>query len=300
LHPAVPLPGLDSGIATFRKKVFYVEEEENPDAVAVDRFAFKHPEFTSSMEFSETDFETMFWRLRDYDYGFVLAHAMQNVLDDLDEKTFKIRIRTSKGYCLTLNPSTFCIAECNVFAREVTYICKVIKTPRLGPSKVGARHYINGGKSYVPWVYLLFGGPDVANTSPELDNRVALDLAIPLLSGTRGLGKEVFALERMEDYHSEVLSKGAFESAENITLSGRISSASKPDKGALARTLKKKVQDRIYNIKEHGKGSCGYCGKESPGSSCAGCKKAKFCDKRCQTMGWKYHKTWCKKDAASA
>jgi hypothetical protein len=47
--------------------------------------------------------------------------------------------------------------------------------------------------------------------------------------------------------------------------------------------------------------ACNACGETlRPLSSCAGCKKVRYCGKKCQKDDWKEHKEDCKKIATTS
>jgi len=146
----------------------------------------------------------------------------------------------------------------------------------------------------LPWVYLIFGDEDVAKEDLDEDGRVMLDLVAPML-GMRGLGGEIFAMERLEDYHSEVLPRGALE-GEPVDLSGRIRTRG-PEAGEAAEKWSTRVLSRLERITKGEERFCAYCGKDGPTSQCSRCGKARYCNPTCQSNAWKYHKTWCKVDA---
>lgn len=165
--------------------------------------------------------------------------------------------------------------------------------PPAEPTQRAIGQWVTGEGGAIPWVYLAFGGPSVARSEFELDGRVALDLASPLLSGMRGLGGEVFSLEKMQDYHSKVLPTGGEEMDTEMYLSGRIGSVGPPklpDHVKVAKELAERVKGRVHGKMSGGQTSCGYCGKNGPKFKCNGCKIATFCSGRCQKMGWIYHK----------
>jgi hypothetical protein len=276
-------------------KAYFLQDEEDTEKPPVTPTSFKHADFTSVDSYSDYDFETMYWQTKNHDHGYAMASAMQLVLDALPPNV-NLRVRTSLGYSITIPPSEFSIAEIQVIPKEIAYVCRITKQPLAGPDKVQVGQFSTGERGVVPWVYLLFGGTDVASSIPELDGRVALDLAAPLLSGMRGLGKEVFAMERLEDYHNRVLPTSCSEVPADIILSGRIRTgigAARIKEDQLAKTLAKKVSARVLDVLENGTTSCGYCGARLPKSLCSRCKEARFCNKNCQTAGWKYHRKWC-------
>jgi hypothetical protein len=295
----VSLPLLDEQRRNLRNLRAYFVKDEDKKNTPISEFDFKDKDFTSATPYSDTDIETMFWQIKHHDHGYALAHAMQIVLGTLPKTIKQLRIRTSQGYSVLAKPHEFAIAEIQVLPKQPFYICQLGKQPGLKASQVAISQYVTGADGYMPWVYLLFGGKSVWNSNTKLDGRVALDLAAPLLSGMRGLGKEVFAMEKMVDYHDNVLPEGGIEHPSEIQLSGRISTGARQDEVRLASSLARKVLDRVKGIIA-GEKNCGYCGRNGATSACGGCKQTKYCDKRCQTNGWKYHKKWCKVDAAAA
>jgi MYND finger len=278
------------------KKAYFVMDEL-PGTPPVTAFSFKHADFASAKSYSEQDIETMFWQIKNHNRGYALTHAMQTVLDSLPN-TVHLMLRTSQGHSLLVEPKQFAIEEFKVLPNEKVYICQATPQPVLGPTKFALHEYTTGATGPIPWVYLAFAEaelrPEFRNTDPRVNGRIVLDLAAPLLAGMRGLGNETFALERMGDYHDRVIPKGGSERERPVT-SGRID-ARLADVGLMSE-LSKRVLGRVQAILESGETSCGYCGKASPKSSCGRCKQARFCDKRCQTLGWKYHKKWCSPEA---
>ena len=245
---------------------------------------------------SELELEMYFWGIRHHNSGYALVHAMQLVLDALPT-TKKLRIRTSRGHVLTVPVSSFSIVEVPIMALTNTYICNM--KPREKPELDGHTSFIlaqhtTGGSGSFPWVYMLFRDDGVADEQPK-NLQVVLDLVSPMLF-FRGLGGEIFSMERMEEYHSKLLSQGALE-GRPFKHSDRIGfrpGEMQEDNEAVQ--LSDRVLTRLSKIME-GESFCAYCGKEMAKSLCTVCRKALYCDKKCQTKGWKYHKTWCKIDA---
>ena len=283
-------------------RAYFLQDENIPDTPPTDAFAFKHKDYTSRTQFSETDIESMFWEIKNHDRGFVLANAMQLVLDSLPAST-NVRIRTSQGYSLVCPAQEFAIANLDVLPHRTCYIANITKLPPPAePTQIGLSQFVTGENGDFPWVYLVFGGPGVAHSEAEFDGRVALDLASPLLAGMRGLGEECFSLEKMYDYHTKCIPRGGEEMPTDMYLSGRIGSVrqpKRPEQVQLAMELAERVKGRVTRKMSGGEKSCGYCGKNGPKFKCNRCKAALYCDGRCQTMGWKYHKRWCKQDAGS-
>lgn len=305
LPPHVRLPELDNLPQNTQVTAYFLADEADEDVRAppVESSTFKLPDFTSSLPgpLTESQLQTAFWRIKNHDGGYVMAHAMQLILDNLPVDT-KLRIRTSQGHSILTDPKAFSIVEEPIVPRLVTYICKVIKQPHLGPTKVQMDQFLTGANGPFPWCYLLFGGDDVARSDPESDGRVALDLVAPII-GMRGLGGEVFAMERMQDYQEKLLPQFTTERG-RLIISERIipgsSGRTVNDEDAVA--LSKRVLARLKRVDTF----CAYCGKSKEdfpeGTSmaqCSACKKTRFCDRSCQTQGWKYHKKYCKIDASA-
>ena len=249
---------------------------------------------------SEMELEMYFWGIRHHNSGYTLVHAMQLVLDGLPTTT-KLRIRTSQGHFLTVPASSFSIVEVPITALTNTYICNM--KPQENPdsdghTRLSLTQHVTGGNGSFPWVYILFGGDGVANAEQQ-SSRVVLDLVSPMLC-FRGLGGEIFSMECMEEYHTKLLSQGALE-GRPFKHSNRIMfrpSDVQPEEDSEVVPLSDRVLTRLSKIME-GETFCAYCGKEMAKSLCTVCRKVRYCDKKCQTKGWKYHKTWCKIDARS-
>jgi hypothetical protein len=299
----VDLPILTSLLLSGRPcRAYFLQDENIPDTLPTDAFDFKHKDYTSITQFSEKDIESMFWEIKNHDRGFVLANAMQLVLDSLPKST-NVRIRTSQGYSLVCPAQEFAIANLDVLPHRTCYIASITKLPPPAePTQIALSQFLTGEKGDFPWVYLIFGGPSVARSEVKLDGRVALDLASPLFAGMRGLGGEPFSLEKMYDYHTKCIPRGGEEMPTDMYLSGRLGSVGRPkrpEQVEMAKELAERVEGRVSRKLEAGEKSCGYCGKSRPKFKCNGCKIASYCDGRCQKMGWTYHKKWCKRDAAA-
>jgi hypothetical protein len=239
------------------------------------------------------DLELLFWRIRHHDSGFLLAHALQLVLDALPAST-TLRIRTSRGHSLLTSAQDFTIAEAPLTPSSMTYICKLNKAPGMSPTQFGAAQYLNGTEGDIPWVYVLFGGSVAGSREPSQDGRVAVDLISPLI-GLRGLGGEIFVMEKLFDVLNKVLPNPWHPN--ELILSGRIvPSPGRMQQANEATALSKRVRDRLEAIQNGGELFCAYCGKSAPSSQCSACQKVKYCNAECQSMGWKYHKRWCKED----
>jgi len=257
---------------------------------------FPHPDLarSSPAPIPYPDLELLFWRIRHYDAGYILAAALQQVLDALPSST-SLLIRTSRGYTLRTSPTDFTIAEAPLKPSNATYVCKITQSPGVRPAQIRMTQYITGtdGKD-LPWVYLLFGGPSVARREPNRDGRVAVDLISPLI-GLRGLGGEVFILERLADIRDKLLTNPW--QPEELVLSGRIvASPPRIQQYNESKDLAERVSKRFEAIQSGEELFCAYCGKTAPAAQCGGCRKSKYCNTQCQSMGWKYHKRWCKED----
>jgi hypothetical protein len=140
------------------------------------------------------DFELFFWRIRHHDSGYLLAHALQLVLDALPAST-TLRIHTSRGHTLLTSAHDFTIAEAPLTPSSMTYICKLTKAPSMSSTQFGMAQYLNGTDGDIPWVYALFGGSVAGSREPSQDGRVAVDLIPPL----------IFVMEKLSDVHKKVL-----------------------------------------------------------------------------------------------
>ena len=293
LLPDIPLPVLDDLPDNIPHLAFFLVEIANeipkiPEPTEVTR--------TGNDDVSELELEMYFWAIRHHNSGYALVHAMQIVLDALPITT-KLRIRTSRGHLLTVPVSSFSIVELPIIALTNSYICnmKPQEIPESdGHTSLTLAQHTTGGSGSFPWVYMLFGDEGVANTQ-ENGLQVVLDLVSPMLF-FRGLGGEIFSMERMEEYHTKLLSQGAIE-GRPFKYSDRVGFRSiEVQEGSETVQLSERVLTRLSKIKE-GESFCAYCGKEMANSLCTVCRKAMYCDKKCQKRGWKYHKTWCKIDA---
>ena len=294
LPDTTPLPVLDDLPDNIPHLAFFLVENTSeipkvPEPTGVTRTG-------GDYDVSELELEMYFWGIRHHNSGYPLAHAMQLVLDALPATT-KLRIRTSRGHFLTVPASSFSIVELPIMALTNSYICNM--KPRERPELDGHTNFIlaqytTGGTGSFPWVYMLFGDDGVAD--PEQQGlQVVLDLVSAMLF-FRGLGGEIFSMERMEEYHTKLLSQGALQ-GKPFKHSARIKfPPGEAQEDSEAAQLSKRVLTRLLKIME-GETFCAYCGKETPKSLCTVCRKARYCDNKCQKKAWKYHKTWCKIDA---
>jgi len=236
--------------------------------------------------------------VKGFDSGYVLAHALQVVLDVLPEST-TLRIRTSQGYTIECKPSEFKVVELHVLPKSTTYINVMSQQPAPGIS-LKLRQFSTGeSPKFVPWVYLLFGGSSIGGDGSGTDGCVALDLVSPML-GVRGLAGEVFAMEQVGTYHDKVLSTGADQS-DDFMVSSRINPSDSIDKSETEpREVAVRVLARLRAIARGERFYCSNCGKEvEKAPQCAKCRKVKYCGAVCQKKAWKYHKVWCGVDGAS-
>jgi hypothetical protein len=296
----IVLPELDSLPYATPVNAYFLDETSDENAPLIELQSFMHPEFTNNTStpgpLSDAELEMIYWRCKHHDRGYTLAHAMQLVLDNLPSPA-KVRMRTSQGHNITIPATAFVIAEVPILSHSTTYICKITNMPHLGPTNVNLAQYLTGSDGSFQWVYIVFGNEEVGNIDLDKDGRVALDLVAPML-GMRGLGGEIFAMERLEDYHSKLLPFAADECGE-LVLSSRIvpGSSGRQVEDSRAIELSKRVLTRLGKVMHGEDGHCSYCGKRSSQSQCSGCRKVKYCDKGCQSKAWKYHKRWCKIDA---
>ena len=298
LLPHTPLPVLDDLPKNIPYLAFFLVENASETPKIQDPSNVKRT--SGNYDPSELELEMYFWSIRHHDSGYTLVHAMQLVLDALPTTT-KLRIRTSQGHLLTVPVTSFSIVEVPITALTNTYICKIKamepglgKKPESGLSLASMAQHTTGGAGSFPWVYMLFEGDSVANAEQQ-SLKVVLDLVSPMLF-FRGLGGEIFSMERREEYHTKLLSQGALE-GRPFKYSDRIAfRPSEVQRNSEPVQLSERVLTRLSKIME-GETFCAYCGKEMAKSLCTVCRKARYCDKKCQKKGWKYHKVWCKIDA---
>ena len=149
------------------------------------------------------------------------------------------------------------------------------------------QHLSGFGRLGMPWVFLLIGEPESEDL--ETDPRVVLDLVTAQIGG-RGLGGEVYSLERAFDYHRKVLPKFAHE-LESYKLSRKLQ-LTPNDIRSRGDELVEAVLRRLQKIASGQDNFCRYCGKDDVGLRCSKCKEAYFCAP-CHASGWRYHKVWC-------
>ncbi|KDQ63672.1 hypothetical protein JAAARDRAFT_53864 [Jaapia argillacea MUCL 33604] len=261
------------------------------ERVGIDAFAsteaVKLP--PGSPTLTRKELEDIYWRCKDYDQGYVLAYVFQEVIKRLAPNT-TLLARTSSGYETKCRPSEYTVAEIDVSPHQACLIVDTEPRPDLGPTRLGMAQHLSGFDDNIPWVFLVFGKPGTTGDAAT-DPRVAVDLSIPQLGG-RGGGGELFALERLGNYHGKVLSACADEVSERYDLSLEIRLTS--DKLKDASALLKVVLDTLEKVTKDEAGFCRYCGKIGVKTRCSKCREAAFCPD-CQVLGWKYHKVWCTK-----
>lgn len=249
---------------------------------------------SASGALSAQELEMIYWRVKHHDSGYKMAHAMQLVLDSLPEST-KVQIRTAKGCSAVFDASSFFIGgNALVVPKTSMYVCNMT-AQRGSTTRVGISQYILDSDP-IPYIYLSFGDPLLAagrrGTDPDV---FVLDLVSAML-GVRGHGGEVFILEKADAHHQKLWSACTAIEPESSFL--RIQTADENNKKE-PEELAMRVLGRLQAICAGEGDFCRYCGKAKDAqqlSQCAGCKKARYCNKDCQKAAWKYHKAWCRED----
>ena len=247
---------------------------------------FKHPQCICPRDISEKELETIYWCAKLYNSGYLLANVLRNIISDLPLTT-KLRIRTSQGYEMICGKTDCVFNETAVLPDKIRFIGDFIPSPSNTQFKVGV-HIICQKFYALPWAFAVFG----TRTDNATNECVVLDLVTPLLGG-RGLGGEVFSMERMEDYHGKILDK-CCKSSKSSEIDPYIFLGVSPEETI---QLKRRVIERLERIISGNESFCAYCGKSNAHSVCTACKGPKYCGKICQKKAWKYHKVWCKVDA---
>lgn len=209
---------------------------------------FNHPRMENPIPYKER--ELMYWRCKNFDNGYGLVYAMQQVLDTLPDST-KLAIRTkNKAHNITISPpSKFNIMEMGIRAHELTHIVRVTRG-----KAVTNQHIIGGDGGFMPWVYILLGESPSANL--EKDTRIVLDLACTMLGG-RGPAGELFALQRKKEYLNKTLAQMADDIGDEM-LSVRTFHR-KDDRGEL-NSLAAAVVERVRQVVVEGVHFCAHCG----------------------------------------
>ncbi|KAL1952152.1 hypothetical protein VTO73DRAFT_1301 [Trametes versicolor] len=224
------------------------------------------------------ELEDVFWRCKDYDQGYQLAYVAQRVFDSLDGTGIHLRARTSTGYELIFSPAELSVGTATITPREACVIMSADESD-IRPMS------FSGFDGPIPWPYLVLG--NVA----DLDRCVVLDLALPQIGG-RGLGGELFALERHGDYLARVLPQYAeVHHVGHLTLRIVPRSAT-VEMRARAEALAEAVVLRLNGLGRDETNYCRYCGAPGIITRCVVCKTSFFCQP-CHKLGWKYHKKWC-------
>ena len=288
----VSLPALDDLPTDLPHVAYFLSDDGSQPDAPVEPATFMHEDLQRSSPLPYPDLELVFWRIRHHDSGFLLAHALQLVLHALPATT-PLRIRTSRGYVLETTAHDFTIAEAPLTPTSMTYVCKLTKAPGMSSTQFGMTQYLTGTDGDVPWVYVLFGGSVAASQEKSQDGRVAVDLISPLI-GLRGLGGETFVMEKLADAHDMLPIQ--WEPGDLILSGSIVLSPSRRVQADQAIALSERVLKRLESIQSGQELFCSYCGKNAPGSQCSACRKIKYCNAQCQSMGWKYHKRWCKED----
>lgn len=222
---------------------------------------------------SRRELEDIFWRCKDFNQGSQLAYVAQCVFDTLTQTGVWLRARTSTGYQLAFNPTEIRVGTAMVTPREG---CVII-------DRVAGQVHSSGLDGPVPWPYLVLG------SDADIDRRVVLDLAIPHIGG-RGLGGEIFALERHDDYMTRVLPLYAqVYSVKDLTM-GMVPFSADEYTKTRAKFLTVAIMDRI-TASVRTEDFCRHCGEPGVIPHCTYCP-ANFCEP-CYELGWKYHQRWC-------
>ena len=287
----LPPEWLDAkGYSPNQKRLTYIfrQDSSRTEPVTIDNFA--HPDgvkLSPGLDLNRRTLENAFWRCKTFNTGWLLAYVAQTVVRSLP-RTARIRARTASGYEMTCSPLEVMAMEMEVLPHQAC--CMVVYEPRpdLGPTKVDMAHHFSGFLQPMPWIYLCLG--EDTCTDPEHSTRVALDLAIQQIGG-RGGAHELFALERISEYHERILPRFAQEYGELI-LSDTVA-LSPLDIRKQGDDIVRSVLERLTKIANGDHNFCRYCGKDGVETRCSTCKEARFC-KECHVSGWKYHKVWCK------
>ena len=148
------------------------------------------------------------------------------------------------------------------------------------------KEHFSGFGEKIRWAALLLGDPLKA------EERVVLDLAITQIGG-RGLGGELFALERRQEYLDKLLPAYATRDAQHDKETYMFNPLSYSETRMKRQgPLTDHVADRLDKLAQGEVEFCGYCGKDDVQTRCSKCEQAYFCES-CVRQGWKYHKAWC-------
>jgi hypothetical protein len=218
-----------------------------------------HPRMNKPIPYKER--ELMYWRCKNFDNGYGLAYAMQQVLDALPRST-KLSVRTkNRTHNVTISPpSEFNIMEMEIRTHELTHAVRISQIPG---TQITSQHITGGDGGIMPWVYLFLG--KATSADPENDTRVVLDLACTMLGG-RGPAGEIFALQRGKEYLDETLAKVADDLGGEMKLSRRTVHR-KADREELDR-LAAAVLERVRQVVVDGVPFCAHCGSSSASMRC--------------------------------
>ena len=273
-----------------QKRLTYIlrQDSSRTEPVTIDNFA--HPDgikLSQGLELNRRTLENAFWRCKTFNTGWLIAYVAQTVVRSLP-RTARLRARTASGYEMTCSPSEVMPMEMEVLPHQAC--CMAIYEPCLDiePAKVDMTHHFSGFLQPMPWIYLCFGRD--TSTDPEHSTRVAMDLTVQQIGG-RGSAHELFALERISEYHEKVLPRYAQEYGELIlsdTVALSLPAICKQGDDVVRMVLK-----RLAKVVNGDVNFCKYCGRDGVAKRCSTCKEARFCEE-CHVLGWKYHKVWCK------
>ncbi|OJT12601.1 hypothetical protein TRAPUB_10842 [Trametes pubescens] len=224
------------------------------------------------------ELEDVFWRCKDYDQGYQLAYVAQRVFNSLDGTGIQLRARTSTGYELVFSPAELMVGTATITPREACVIMSA------DDSDVRPMSF-SGFDGPIPWPYLVLGN------AGDLDRCVALDLALPQIGG-RGLGGELFALERHDDYMTRVLPLYAEVHHVGHPTLGIVPRSATDEMRTRAEALTEAVVRRLVGPGQGETDFCRYCGEPGIITCCGVCKTSYFCEP-CHRLGWKYHRKWC-------
>ncbi|KAI0361828.1 hypothetical protein OH77DRAFT_467051 [Trametes cingulata] len=222
--------------------------------------------------------EDIFWRCKNYKQNYLLAYVAQSIFERLPSNTL-LHCRTATGYTLLCHPRDVRLGTATITPREACAILHLSKSPK----KFTA--FLSGFHGPISWPYLVLGN------DPNMNRRVVLDLALPGIGG-RGLGGELFALERHDDYQCRVLPKYAVVHDRRPLSLGLSVAHAHQETVARARAVTRAVLAALVAILEGEMDFCRYCGKPGVPKQCGGCRAAHFCAP-CQLLGWRYHREWC-------
>lgn len=282
---------------------FLLDPQEIPprNTPLVEPNEFLHPSFVSPRLLDTEDVETIYWRVRlalaNNTGG--LLYALQCILRAFTASV-TLRVRTSQGHSLICPAHAFKIKGSVIIYKEglhIGHIKSYIDDSWLKPHRrIDVKHYqYNELHLDDEWLYMVF------ESEGSRENNVVLDLA-SLVIGSRGLGGEIFTLEKEETYQEKVLPKVVEicdDSDEEDHTYDRIDPPPAMDDSLIAQDtlVINRVLRRLNRICQGVEVFCAYCGRPQAPSRCSKCAVARYCGKACQKKAWKFHKVWCKVDA---